>query len=390
MTQANPTSRFSPERRTILFFFIQSMSVGAANSFGGIWLASKGLLAEQIGVINAVPLLVMMLFALFVGRIADRANDWRQVIVIGAVASGVFPLGLFFVDGFWGILPFWALAVITQSMVIPVVDAAAMRMSRRRGSNFGVFRAWGTIGYLLVILVAGYLVVWFGGAFFLPLFAGLALLRSAAAFGLPNFRAPRDVYVPKKGVTHLKQVMKPWFLLPLLGFAVVNSAHFILNAFQGLLFLQQGIPAHIIGLLIVVGALSEVAMFFSFKRFAGRFSARNLLLLSAAVSVVRWVAMSFSPGVEILFGLQLLHSITYALGFMACMNFIADWTSDDIAAEAQGFFTVLQEGMAILAFISFGWLAGAFGAKAYLASAAFAVLGGALVWISIRLKEAKD
>jgi PPP family 3-phenylpropionic acid transporter len=136
--------------------------------------------------------------------------------------------------------------------------------------------------------------------------------------------------------------MKPWFLLPLVGWSIVYSTHLILNAFQGLLWKQQGIPADIIGLLIALGALSETAMFFAFRRFA----ARNLILASAVVSVARWIAMSFSPGVEILFGLQLLHSVTYALGFLGCVNFIANSASEDIAAEAQSFFVVLQQAMA--------------------------------------------
>ena len=370
MTPTGLPQRLSPELRTTVFFFAQFMSVGAANAFAGIWFAGRGLGAEQIGVINAVPVLTMLVLHLVVGRIADRAKDWRQVIVLGALASGVISFGLFLVNDFWGILLFWSLAAVAQIAIIPVADAAALRMSRRRGSDFGAFRAWGTIGYLSVIVITGYLVLWFGAEMFLPLFVGLALLRGLAALGLPTFRAAERA--PTKRATRLLQVMKPWFLLPLVGGAMVAAPHFILNAFQGRLFKQQGISADVIGLLIAVGALAETAMFFAFKRFSGRFSARGLILLAAVVSLVRWTAMSFSPGVEILFGLQLLHSVTYALGFLGCVNFIANWTSEDIAAEAQALFTVLQEGMAIMAFITFGWLAGTWGAKAYLFSAALA------------------
>ena len=389
MTSTDPAPLVSPELRTTAFYFVQFMSGGAATVFAGIWFSGKGLSPEQIGVINAVPVLFMLVLNFAVGRIADRADDWRQVIVIGALASGIFPFGLFFVNDFWGILLFWSLAAMAQMAIVPVADAAALRITRRRGTDFGAIRAWGTIGYLSFVFATGYLVVWFGGEIFLPLFAGLALLRGVAAFGLPNFRAPRDERAPQRGATDLIQVMKPWFLLPLVGWSIVYSTHLILNAFQGLLWKQQGIPADIIGLLIALGALSETAMFFAFRRFAGRFAARNLILASAVVSVARWIAMSFSPGVEILFGLQLLHSVTYALGFLGCVNFIANSTSEDIAAEAQSFFVVLQQAMAVLAYIAFGWLAGNWGAHAYLASAAFAALGGLLVWLSIRMEQPK-
>src|SRR5690606_26652085 len=47
-------------------------------------------------------------------------------------------------------------------------------------------------------------------------------------------------------------------------------------------------------------------------------AARALILCSALVAALRWAAMGLSPGVEILFGLQLLHAITFAMGFMGC------------------------------------------------------------------------
>lgn len=38
---------------------------------------------------------------------------------------------------------------------------------------------------------------------------------------------------------------------------------------------------------------------------------------------------------------------------------------------------------------AFGWLVGLMGAKAYLVAAAFAGLGGVLVWLSLRMKQPK-
>jgi PPP family 3-phenylpropionic acid transporter len=148
MTSTDPAPHVSPELRTTAFYFVQFMSGGAATVFAGIWFSGKGLSPEQIGVINAVPVLFMLVLNFAVGRIADRADDWRQVIVIGALASGVFPFGLFFVNDFWGILLFWSLAAMAQMAIVPVADAAALRITRRRGTDFGAIRAWGTIGYL--------------------------------------------------------------------------------------------------------------------------------------------------------------------------------------------------------------------------------------------------
>jgi MFS transporter, PPP family, 3-phenylpropionic acid transporter len=87
--------------------------------------------------------------------------------------------------------------------------------------------------------------------------------------------------------------------------------------------------------------------------------------------------------------MQLLHSVTFALGFLGCMNFIANWTSEDSAAEAQSFFVMLQQGTAFIALTGFGWIAGMYGPKANLACAAFAAVGSVLVYLSIRLQPPK-
>lgn len=381
---AAPT-RLTPELRTTAFYFTYFMGPGAAVMFLPIWLSEKGITTEQIGLINAVPVFIILALNLVVGRLADKAKDWRQVIVIGALIAGIVPIGLFFVNEFWGILLFWTLAGLPGGAIGPVLDAATMRMTRRNGSDFGTIRAWGTVGYMLFNALTGFLVVWFGSDIFVPLFVGLALLRAAVSLQLPAFRAPPGLVTvaavtPKAG--KLRDIItKPWFVLPLIGFAIIFGTHIILNAFGSLLWKEQGVSEGVIGPLIALGAASEAGMMFVWKRFGGRVSARHLILASALVSVLRWTAMAFSPPVWALVLLQLSHGITFALGYLGCVHFIANWTSEDIAAETQSLFTVLQQVASVIALIGFGWVVGIFGANAYL----FAALAGAIgaLWKSV-------
>ena len=380
-------SNNSPHSRVTSYYFVQAMSVGAINAFAGIWLAHKGITPEQIGVIFALPVGIIVLVNVAIGRIADRAEDWRQVIVAGALASAVAPLGLLFADGFWGILLVWSVAVITQMMILPVTDAAAIRMSRRNNADFGVFYAWKTIGYLLTVALSGFLLAELGTQAFLPLFIVLSIVRGLFALRLPNFRT-----VNPGSEDAVKKVSRPsmlrlGFILPLIGWAMVHCTHFVLNGFLGLIWHEQGLVASTIGILIGVSSLSETGMFLGFKRYLSRWSAQTLILISCVIAVVRWSFLAMSPPVEVLFVLQILHAFTYALGFLACTNFIADSTSEDVAAEAQSFFAMVQSALAIVALIGFGWLTAAWGDKAFLVSAAFAGIGAILVICASRLQE---
>jgi len=385
-------SLWTPELRATAYYFTALMTSGAATAYGGIWFQEQGLSASEIGLIGSVPVFIMLVLNLVVGRVADKAEDWRQVIVLGAALGGVIPIALFFVHGFLGILLVWTLAALPMAAIGPVADAAALRMTNRNGTDFGFIRAFGTVGYMVATVATGQIVTSFGGWIFLPLFVGLALFRSAVALPLPRFRAPKEAATLARPMvaSRMREVMKPWFLLPLVGWSMVFATHLILNSFQALLWKQQGISDLTIAILIALGAASEAAMMFVFKRFVGRFPARMVILASAVVSALRWVAMALAPDVAILVPLQLLHSVTFAMGYMGCVHFIANWTSEDIAAEAQSFFQVLQQAMAAIALAAFGWIAGPLGVHAYFASAAFAGVGAVLIFVSMRLMAPKS
>ena len=188
----------STERRVALFYFTTMMPLGAAVVQAGVWFAENGISSGGIGVINAVPVLIMIGLNLTLGRIADRASDWRQAIVVAAAFQGAVTLGLFFVDGFWGILAVWTLSVLPNLSIGPVLDAATMRMTRRNGTSFGPLRACATVGYLLMVGVTGVLVTRFGGEIFVPFYVGLTLLKAFAAQLLPTFRAPPGTADPSR------------------------------------------------------------------------------------------------------------------------------------------------------------------------------------------------
>jgi PPP family 3-phenylpropionic acid transporter len=387
-------SRITPEHRTTAFYLTLFMAPGAAVMFLPIWLSEKGITTEQIGLINALPVLAILTLNMIIGRIADRAKDWRQVIVIGALIAGIAPIGLFFVNEFWGILLLWTLITLPQGAIIPVLDAATMRLTKRNGTDYGSIRAWGTLGYMLFNALTGFLIAWFGSVIFVPLFVGLALLRALVALQLPNFRAPGQkptlATAAKQDNARIGILLRqPWFVLPLLGFSLVYGSHFVLNGFSALLWKQQGISETIIGPLFALASLSETLIMFAWKRFGKKISARHIILLSASVTVIRFFIMGFSPPVVGLVLLQSLHGLTYAIGFLGCVNFISNWTSEDIAAEVQSLFMVAQQVAAMVALLCYGWLVGQVGNYVYFFAALGAGVGAIFVVLSLKLVQPK-
>jgi PPP family 3-phenylpropionic acid transporter len=180
--------------------------------------------------------------------------------------------------------------------------------------------------------------------------------------------------------------LRPWFILPCLAFALVQSTHFFLGAMGALVWKIDSIGEGWVGPLIAVSAAGEATMMFFWSRIGTRMTARTMLIIAGLVAAARWLAMAFSPSLPILFLLQTLHAITLPFSYFGIMHFIANWAPEDIAAEAQSFSSMLTQGFAVVTLVLFGWLVGLMGGGAYFVAAGMALVAALLAWGSLLLR----
>jgi MFS transporter, PPP family, 3-phenylpropionic acid transporter len=364
----------SPETRATLYSSSIFLCVGTAAAYSGIWFAQKGLSNDQIGMINAVPMFILLLINIFVGKLADRASDWRSVIIIGSWVSGLSALGLFFTEGYWPILIAWSLVNIGFGAISSVIDAANTRLTARRGTSYGAIRAWATVGYVASLFATGPLITTFGAGIFIPLFAGFAMLRALASLALPKYRSDDAAPVSAHAASHLGEMFRPWLFLPLVAWSLIQSTNWVFMAFQAKFFHEQGLSENVISFSIALGAIGETVILFSYPWLKRNFTPQQLVLTAGLTAVARWALLAMAPGVVWVFPLQLLNAVTYAVGFLGIMAFITEWTHEEIAAEAQSFLGVLQQIASVIMVAAFGQIAAVYGVKALFASSAMAAL----------------
>jgi PPP family 3-phenylpropionic acid transporter len=378
-----------PEFAATRYYAVAFWAPAVTVTYLPIWLNERGITDAQIGLINTLPMLGMLLFSVFVGRLADRAADWKQAITIGTGLAAACSLLLGFAEGFWMILLIWTLATLPAGLVSPVADAATMRLSLRLGFSFGVTRAWGTVGFLAMCYATGFLVLWFGPESFVWLLAFACFARFLAAIGLPRLRDAEQPRTRSEGAFLSRDVIaafRPWVLLPVIAGAILFANHMVMNAFSSLVWKQQGLNESTIGLLIALGAAAEAATMFAWKRINFRFPARILILIAGAVSVLRWTGMSMSPPLWLIVLMQLGQAITFTFSYLGCLYFIAKRTGEDISAEAQSLFGVMMQGFSILVVASFGVAFGLIGVNAFWICVALSAVAMAMVQVSLKMR----
>jgi MFS transporter, PPP family, 3-phenylpropionic acid transporter len=385
------SGRFSmakPAFAATRYYFTAFLSTAVTVTYLPIWLNERGISDAQIGLINTVPMLGILLFSVLAGRLADRAPDWKQAIMVGTGVAALFSLLLGFAEGFWAILLIWTLTILPAGLVNPVADAATLRLSMRSGFSFGTTRAWGTVGYLSMCFATGYLIIWFGAGAFVWLFAATCALRFVASTGLPKLRAPDGPRTVPSGRILSREVIeafRPWVLLPVIAGAILFSNHMVMNAFSSLVWKEQGISEPAIGGLIALGAAAEAVTMFTWRRINTRFPARVLISLAAVAAILRWAGMTFSPPLAVLAVMQLGQAVSFTFAYLGCLYFINKRTDENISAEAQSLFGVMMQGFSILVVAGFGVAFGLFGAQAFWMCVGLSVLALGMVQVSLKM-----
>ncbi len=368
----------SPSARISFYYVTQFLPAGAAHAYAGIWLASHGLSGFEISVVTTVPILLILASNVLVGRLADKARDWRSSLEVLSLVFLLFTAGLFWAESFWPILLCFTGSTVAGALAAPIGDAAALHLTSQGRGHIGTLRGLATTGYILALFMTGYAAESFGSIAFIVLSLGFALVRLFASLILPTFKTTEEAAIPQTR-TGYRILLRPHLFWPLASWSISYATILALNSYLSLHLKQEGYDEKAISWLIAIGAFTEVLMFFAFRKFEHRLDLRAFIGISSGTAVLRWLLMASSPGLGALIILQASHGISYALGFVACLSFIKRNTTWAEAAEVQSFFNVMQQIAAVIFITAFGAAFDDWGAMTFLLSAAVAGLGCLIV-----------
>ncbi len=384
-----------PVRATALQYILLFAATGVALPFAGVWMASRGLSAGQIGLLMAVPMLARILTGPLIAVWAD-GFVLRRTGIAWLAALGGFGYALAALAASpWLIGLGWFFGATAAAALIPLIDVLALRLSKRAGFAFSTTRGFGSAAFVVANLTMGaWLVRATPEVIIIWLAAAMSLLALAAWLVLPAEPVHRS---EDGGPAELDRfaglgslLRSPAFLLTIAAVGCVQAAHAVYYAFSALNWEGQGISSLMIGALWAFAVVVEIAFLWGIDPWRRRrgIDPWHLLGLGAMSAALRWSLMALSPGLLWLWPIQAMHALTFAATYLAGVELVERLSPAHSLTGAQTLSSVLSGGVLIgLATAVSGPLYARCGAGAYGAMSLLALVGLALALAARRASE---
>jgi PPP family 3-phenylpropionic acid transporter len=374
-----------------LLYMAVMLPNGIMTPFLPYWLKESGFLPAEIGVLLALPLLARVVAGPTISAFADRAPDRVPILIGLAVLSTVAAAGFLPKPTYVFILFISIAYALFWGPLTPLADSLALSGVRRYRSDYARMRIWGSVAYLVINIIAGWVIGRAGaGAFPWLLIAACSSIIFTAALVAPRIGRPlRPALQPAEALPRAAKVFRdPYFVFFICASALFQSSHAVLYAFATIYWNSVGISGAATGFLWSFSVMAEVVMFALSGMLFRRISTAHVMVLSGALAVVRWALYPFVWGLGFglpgFFILQGLHAFSYSAGFLATQRMLSERVPEDRIGAAQG--VAYFGANVLLALFTFasGPLYAAFGALSFLSMALVAAIGLVLSLVCVR------
>ena len=377
------------------FWFFYFAGLGIFFPFFGLYLRENaGLGGTEIGIVLAVVPLVGTVAQVTWGYLADRSGARTRVLAVVTAGAALGYATLGWASDFAQMLIATAALAVFAGSVVPMAVSVSLAALRGAGPHaFGFVRAWGTLGYLC--LVVGFpwslnrlqrargwvsaggvsepgLEMMFGAT------AVLVLMAAIVATVLP--RGEAVAWRAERGAA--RELLRHGAVVRLCLFNFL--AYAFLQGPMGIFPIYvraRGGTMDTVGTMWVVMLLLEIPLVLLSGAGLARLGARRLLAVGVLASGVRWIVCGVVTDLRIIYPVQILHGVTVAGLLIGAPLYLDAVAPERLRSTAQTLLATVGVGWGGTASnAGAGWLLEHVGVDApYLVGGVGAVLLGCLV-----------
>lgn len=390
--------------RVASFWFLYMSGLGLIFPFQALYFSENvGLSGAQLGLVLAMRPLMGMLCQPIWALLADRTGRRRAVLVAVTLGNGCAYALLPQAGSFPTLLLAMAAVSLFGTSVMPMGNAVSMAaIGERAAEHFGRVRAFGTLGFLLLVVSFPFILdrwqqhrelvatpgdpsqpgleIIFLGAAALTLASSLAARRlpQTAAMGARGRRGDLRALLSNGPYLRLLLFTFLAFLAlqgPILMFPIFIRAH--------------GGELDTLSRMWIPMLLVEIPLVWASGDILRRLGPRFLVAMGVGADGLRWLLCSLVEDLRWIFALQLLHGLVIAGLTIGTVLYAETIVPERLRSTAQGLLAMLGYSLAgILSSVAFGAAVDAFGPDLpYRVSGLFALTLAACVPLLLREGE---
>tara|TARA_R110000744_G_scaffold238171_4_gene355554 strand:- start:169 stop:1302 length:1134 start_codon:yes stop_codon:yes gene_type:complete len=364
-----------------LTFFLYFGQFGVLVPYLGVFLDGRGFSSQDIGELFALITLMRIIGPNLFASVADKSGKSLRILQFGAFLTFVTFCSIFWLDSFWGLTLAFGLMMLFFTAIAPQTEVITLGCVHGDATNYSRIRVWGSIGFIVLTVVAGKLIDVFSSD--APIYISGVVLLSLFLITLKLKEAPATDNTQVAGQSIWRKVRSKVFIAFILSSTLIQISFGPYYGFFALYARDLDYSGQETGGLIALGVAAEVIIFLMAGKLISRFGVKRTLLVSMLFTAVRWyllaIAAQYWPALVVS---QLLHALSFGLIHAASINFIHHYFGGQFRSQGQALYISIGFGI--------GGAAGNYGAGliwhqgqgaelAFTLATGFALLGAALV-----------
>jgi len=359
-------------------YFLYFGVLGIFLPFFNLYCYHLGFSGFRIGILSAVRSVVMVLFPIIWGALADRLNARRPIYILCNFSSAlIWALYLFTVD-FWPMLVITVFYGMFYAPIISFLEAFTMDLLGREKKSYGRIRAWGSISFIMIVLVLGKIIDLYSVEIIVVLVLAGSLMLSTISTRIPDIQiAQKKRLTP--GARSLIDRRALVFLFCAFLMLVSHGAYY---GFFSIHLENLGYGTTFIGLTWALASAAEILVIIRSDRIFKRFSLEAVLIFSFMVAALRWFILFFAQSTPAILLSQVLHAVTYGTFHMASILYIDRLAPDKAKTLGQAVNNAVTYGLGLMVgFFFSGYLYEITGSFVlFIISCLIALSGGLFFW----------
>ena len=369
-----------PYWRLSSFYFFYFALLGALVPYWGLLLRERGFDAVAIGELMAILMATKIVAPNVWGWLGDHLGHRMRIVRAASLVSVATFAAMYWAEGFWATALVMTLYSFFWNASLPQFEVITFTYLKERVARYARIRVWGSVGFIVTVIVIGVLIDWRGADMVLP-----AVLSIFVAIWLSSMlvQDPDPEPHPHSQQPLASILRRPAIIGFFLAVFLMQVSHGPYYAFYSIHMTDHGYSESLIGQFWALGVLAEVGMFVIMHRLLGRYGARRVLVWSLALAAVRWALIAgFADSLAVLLIAQLLHAATFGTFHAASIHLVHHYFRGRHQGRGQALYSSASFGAGgAVGSLASGYVwQGLGGSTTFAVASGVAVLGALAAW----------